>query len=51
MHEQGLTVFVILLLGGLFLIGAEIYVPGGVLGLIGAVSLLAAIVIAFLIFP
>jgi len=51
MHEQGLTVFVILLLGGLFLIGAEIYVPGGVLGLIGAAALTAAVIIGFLIFP
>jgi len=51
MTDSRLTLFVILLLGGLFLIGAEIYVPGGVLGMLGAASLLAAIVIAFLVFP
>lgn len=40
-----------LLACGLFLIGAEIFVPGGVLGVIGAAALIGAAVIGFSIFP
>lgn len=43
--------YVILIIAGLFLIGAEIFLPGGVIGLIGTMSLLAAIVVSFFIFP
>lgn len=39
--------FIILLIVGLMLIGAEIFVPGGVLGVIGGVALIAASVTAF----
>ena len=40
-----------LLLCGLFLVGAEIFVPGGILGCCGAAALIAAVVIGFNIFP
>jgi len=40
-----------LLLCGLFLIGIEIFVPGGVLGVLGAVALIGAAMIGFHIFP
>jgi len=39
---------IILLLGGLFLIGAEIFVPGGVLGTVGGLALIGAGVVAFI---
>ena len=39
--------FIILLVSGLFLFGAEIFVPGGVLGVIGGLAILAAIVTGF----
>ena len=40
-----------LLACGLFLIGIEIFVPGGILGIFGAAALIAAAVIGFNIFP
>lgn len=40
-----------LLVCGLFLIGIEIFVPGGVLGIFGAAALLGAAAIGFSIFP
>lgn len=46
-----MTWYITLLLCGMFLIGAEIFVPGGVLGTAGAVALIAAAVIGFSIFP
>jgi membrane-bound serine protease (ClpP class) len=42
--------FFILLVSGLMLIGAEIFVPGGLLGAMGAVALLGAIGAAFAAF-
>ncbi|MCX6996672.1 MAG: NfeD family protein [Kiritimatiellaeota bacterium] len=36
------TLYLILLLGGLLLVGAEIFLPGGLVGLLGAVALLGA---------
>jgi membrane-bound serine protease (ClpP class) len=39
--------FYICLIAGLFLFGAEIFVPGGLLGAIGAALLLAAIILGF----
>ncbi len=51
MNNSWLVVFIILLLSGLFLIGAEIFVPGGVLGAMGGISLVACVVVAFLVFP
>ena len=46
-----LQLYAILIIAGLFLIGAEIFLPGGVIGLIGAMCLLAAIVVGFVTFP
>ncbi len=43
--------YITLLACGLFLIGIEIFVPGGVLGIFGAAALIAAAVIGFNIFP
>ncbi len=42
--------FVVFLLTGLLLLGAEIFVPGGVLGVLGAVALLGAMVVGFNVF-
>ena len=39
--------FIILLVAGLILIGAEVFVPGGVLGVIGGFALLGAIMSGF----
>lgn len=39
-----------LVIAGLMLIGAEVFVPGGVLGTLGAMALVAAIIMAFSIF-
>jgi len=43
--------YITLLVCGLFLIGIEIFVPGGILGIFGAAALLAAAIIGFNIFP
>jgi membrane-bound serine protease (ClpP class) len=43
--------FFILLITGLVLIGAEIFVPGGILGSIGAVALFGAVIAGFVAFP
>lgn len=43
--------YITLLFCGLFLIGLEIFVPGGILGIFGAAALLAAAIIGFSIFP
>lgn len=43
--------FFILLGVGLLLIGAEIFIPGGILGAMGIASLLGAIVLGFVAFP
>jgi membrane-bound serine protease (ClpP class) len=40
-----------LLACGLFLIGIEIFVPGGILGICGAAALIGAAIIGFTIFP
>jgi membrane-bound serine protease (ClpP class) len=43
--------FLIALIAGLVLIGAEIFVPGGVLGAIAGVCLLTAMILGFAAFP
>lgn len=43
--------YVTLLLCGLFLIGLEIFIPGGIVGFFGAAALIGAAVIGFAIFP
>jgi len=42
--------FIILVLAGLFLMGIEIFVPGGVLGTLGTITLIAAIGVGFMAF-
>ncbi len=39
--------FIILVLAGILLMGAEIFVPGGILGIVGAVALMLAIATGF----
>jgi len=41
--DPNLQWYIILVVAGLFLIGAEIFVPGGVLGVIGGLFLFAAV--------
>jgi membrane-bound serine protease (ClpP class) len=43
--------YITLLACGLFLIGIEIFVPGGILGALGSAALVGAVVIGFNIFP
>lgn len=43
--------YITLLVCGLFLIGIEIFVPGGVLGVFGAAALIGAAAYGFTIFP
>jgi membrane-bound serine protease (ClpP class) len=43
--------YITLLACGLFLVGVEIFVPGGVLGTLGALALIGAAVLGFMIFP
>lgn len=45
------AVFFALLLSGLFLIGVEIFVPGGVLGALGGLAIAGAVVMGFVAFP
>ncbi|NCC51688.1 MAG: hypothetical protein EOM20_10780 [Spartobacteria bacterium] len=42
--------FFVLLLSGIILIAAEIFIPGGVLGFIGVLALVGAIIMSFAIF-
>jgi len=51
MIDTGIEVFAVLLITGLVLVGAEIFVPGGVLGAIGGLSLLGACAAGFKAFP
>jgi membrane-bound serine protease (ClpP class) len=43
--------YITLLVCGLFLVGVEIFIPGGVVGVAGAAALTGAAVIGFMIFP
>jgi len=45
-----IALFYTLLIAGLMLIGAEVFIPGGVLGLIGGLALFGAVIIAFNIY-
>jgi membrane-bound ClpP family serine protease len=40
-------IYIILVIAGLMLIGAEIFMPGGILGTLGGIALVIAIVIGF----
>ena len=48
--SASLQLYIILLVGGLFLVGAEIFLPGGVIGVMGALALLAAVGVGFVAF-
>ncbi|MFO7871373.1 MAG: NfeD family protein [Kiritimatiellia bacterium] len=50
MNDFGSQLFVILLVSGLVLVGAEIFVPGGILGFMGGIALFGAIILAFAAF-
>lgn len=45
-----ITVFILLLVSGILLICLEIFVPGGVLGVLGAVALIGAMITSFAAF-
>ena len=45
-----IEIFIFLLLSGMLLIVAEIYLPGGVIGALGALALIGAMVMGFLAF-
>lgn len=47
----GHQIFAIALIVGLLFLGAEIFIPGGVLGTVGGVALLIAVVLGFVVFP
>ncbi len=51
MNPGLLNLYITLVLAGLLLIGVEIYIPEGVIGLLGGLCLLAAAVIGFFVFP
>ncbi len=51
MDAISVQIFAVALTTGLILLGAEIFVPGGVLGSLGALALLTAIVTGFFAFP
>jgi membrane-bound serine protease (ClpP class) len=42
--------FIILVLAGLLMMGAEIFVPGGILGIVGAMALMGAMAVGFAAF-
>lgn len=47
---NGIQLFILFLVLGILLLAIEIFVPGGILGVIGGVALLAAIITAFMVF-
>jgi membrane-bound serine protease (ClpP class) len=49
--SSSVAIFFFLLLSGLFLMGLEIFVPGGVLGALAVGSILGAVVMGFVAFP
>lgn len=51
MDISAVQLFYGLLIAGLFLLGAELYVPGGIVGLIGGAALLGAVGVGFAAFP
>ena len=50
MTALSLEVYIGLVLAGLLMVGIEIYIPGGVVGLIGGCCLVAAIAVGFAVF-
>lgn len=51
MTGDSIQAFAMLLAAGLMLLGAEVFVPGGILGLIGGLALVGAAVAGFYAFP
>jgi membrane-bound serine protease (ClpP class) len=47
MNDPDMTLLITLLAAGALLIGAEIFVPGAIVGTLGVIALIAAIVVAF----
>jgi len=45
------TVYMALIAAGIFMLGAEIYLPGGVLGVLGSLCLIGAIIAGFSVGP
>lgn len=45
------TIYTALIVAGIFMLGAEIYLPGGILGVLGAICLVGAIIAGFWISP
>jgi len=45
--DAQLQIFIVLMVVGLFLVGAEVFIPGGILGTIGGFALLGAVIAAF----
>lgn len=45
--EAALQIYILLILAGLFLIGVEIFVPGGIVGTLGALALVGAMLMGF----
>ena len=48
---DSLTLYITLLLAGFILVGVEIFIPGGILGIIGAVLWLVAAIVGGMNFP
>ena len=48
MHTE---IFLICLIAGLIMIGAELFVPGGILGVFGLVLLVIASIVGYIVFP
>jgi len=48
---RGMSWYITLLVCGLFLVGVEIFIPGGVVGALGAAALISAAMVGFMIFP
>ncbi|MBU0678899.1 MAG: hypothetical protein KJ626_12370 [Verrucomicrobia bacterium] len=49
--ESSFQWYLILLVAGLFLIGVEIFIPGGILGFLGGLALVGAVIAGFFAFP
>ena len=48
--EFRIQVFIVLLVSGLTLVGAEVFIPGGILGTIGGLALFGAAITGFVVF-
>lgn len=50
-NTVAIQLFFIFLVAGLILVGAEVFIPGGIVGAIGALALLIAVAVGFVAFP